>query len=182
MPLPPPDRSPTYLCILFRFFTLFCVRFWGKGSIKTRKNPVSMPIYKISPKRRKAQIITLTPKARGSNPPGRTTQKHPAPSKRCRVFFLLKPYRTGQDSSCALTRVGHTSTKQHQRIPKSKRHPAKHAPERFVLGDHADPDRLMPAPRETDSQRRRPCRWQDAQVCAVDGVVTRLLRAFWSSM
>ena len=32
LPLPPPDCSTPYLCILFSFFLLFCVRFWGKGS------------------------------------------------------------------------------------------------------------------------------------------------------
>src|SRR5699024_9841505 len=32
LPLPPPDCSTPYLCILFSFFILFSVRFWGKGS------------------------------------------------------------------------------------------------------------------------------------------------------
>ena len=33
MPLPPPDCSTLHLYILFSFFLLFCVRFWGKGSL-----------------------------------------------------------------------------------------------------------------------------------------------------
>ena len=32
LPLPPPDCSTPYLCILFGFFILLCVRFLGKGS------------------------------------------------------------------------------------------------------------------------------------------------------
>src|SRR5699024_7300634 len=39
LPLPPPDCSTPYLCILFGFFILLCVRFLGKGS----KNDVPIP-------------------------------------------------------------------------------------------------------------------------------------------
>src|SRR5699024_7494210 len=32
------DCSTPYLCILFSFFLLFCVRFWGKGSLLFQRN------------------------------------------------------------------------------------------------------------------------------------------------
>ena len=131
-----------------------------KIKIKTRKNPVSMPIYKISPKAAKSPDHNSDSNGQRFESPRPHHTKTPCTFKKVQGVFSFEtiPDRTGfilrPDQGWSYQH------KQHQRIPKSKRHPAKHAPERFVLGDHADPDRLMPAPRETDSQRRRPCRWQ----------------------
>ena len=48
--LPPPDRSTLYLCILFSFFILFSVRFWGEGLKKVEKRirDTKMPSEKLT--------------------------------------------------------------------------------------------------------------------------------------
>ena len=50
LPLPPPDRSTLYLCILFSFFILFSVRFWGEGLKKVEKRirDTKMPSEKLT--------------------------------------------------------------------------------------------------------------------------------------
>ena len=105
---------------LFRFFTLFCVRFWGKGSIKTRKNPVSMPIYKISPKAAKSPDHNSDSKGQRFESPRPHHTKTPCTFKKVQGVFSFEtiPDRTGfilrPDQGWSYQH------KQHQRIPKKQ--------------------------------------------------------------
>ena len=138
-----------------------------------------MPIYKISPKAAKSPDHNSDSKGqRVRIPPAAPHKNTPAPSKRCRVFFLLKPYRTGQDSSCALTRVGHTSTSSTSGYPKAS-------------GIRQNMRRnglfwaITPIPTVLCRHRERQilkdgvhAAGKDAQVCAVDGVVNPAAEGF----